>query len=109
MQRALVAHGRLTAGRLPHGLGLRLEVRDLTKRFGANVAVDGLSFKATPGRVLAFLRLTGAGKTTTLRMVLGLTLPTSGTATVEEHPYRELEGPRSAPSGPAARRTSVPS
>jgi ABC-2 type transport system ATP-binding protein len=70
-----------------------LEVRDLTKRFGANVAVDGLSFKATPGRVLGFLGPNGAGKTTTLRMLLGLTLPTSGVATVEEHPYRELEDP----------------
>jgi ABC-2 type transport system ATP-binding protein len=88
-----VAHGRLTAGRLPYGPPPVLEVRDLTKRFGANVAVDGLSFKATPGRVLGFLGPNGAGKTTTLRMVLGLTLPTSGTATVEEHPYRELEDP----------------
>jgi len=70
-----------------------LEVRDLTKRFGANVAVDGLSFKATPGRVLGFLGPNGAGKTTTLRMLLGLTLPTAGIATVEEHPYRELEDP----------------
>jgi ABC-2 type transport system ATP-binding protein len=70
-----------------------LEVHDLTKRFGSQVAVDGLSFKATPGRVLGFLGPNGAGKTTTLRMLLGLTLPTSGTATVEERPYRELEDP----------------
>ncbi len=70
-----------------------LEVHDLTKRFGANLAVDGLSFKATPGRVLGFLGPNGAGKTTTLRMLLGLTLPSSGTATVEERPYRELEDP----------------
>jgi ABC-2 type transport system ATP-binding protein len=70
-----------------------LEVRDLTKRFGANVAVDGLSFKATPGRVLGFLGPNGAGKTTTLRTLLGLTLPTSGSATVESRPYRELEDP----------------
>ena len=70
-----------------------LEVHDLTKRFGANVAVDGLSFKATPGRVLGFLGPNGAGKTTTLRTLLGLTLPTSGTATVEGRPYRELDDP----------------
>ena len=70
-----------------------LEVRDLTKRFGANVAVDGLSFKATPGRVLGFLGPNGAGKTTTLRTLLGLTLPSSGTATVDSRPYRELEDP----------------
>ena len=70
-----------------------LEVRDLTKRFGANVAVDGLSFKATPGRVLGFLGPNGAGKTTTLRTLLGLTLPTSGTATVDNRPYRDLDDP----------------
>jgi ABC-2 type transport system ATP-binding protein len=70
-----------------------LEVRDLTKRFGANVAVDGLSFKASPGRVLGFLGPNGAGKTTTLRTLLGLTLPSSGTATVDSRPYRALEEP----------------
>jgi len=70
-----------------------LEVRDLTKRFGTNVAVDGLSFKATPGRVLGFLGPNGAGKTTTLRALLGLTLPTSGTATVDSRPYCELQDP----------------
>jgi ABC-2 type transport system ATP-binding protein len=70
-----------------------LEVHDLTKRFGANVAVDGLSFKATPGRVLGFLGPNGAGKTTTLRTLLGLTLPSSGTATVEGRSYRELKDP----------------
>jgi len=70
-----------------------LEVRDLTKRFGANVAVDGLSFKATPGHVVGFLGPNGAGKTTTLRTPLGLTLPTSGAATVHSRPYRELEDP----------------
>ena len=70
-----------------------LEVRDLTKRFGQNVAVDGLSFKATPGRVLGFLGANGAGKTTTLRTLLGLTLPSSGTATVDGRPYRELDDP----------------
>jgi ABC-2 type transport system ATP-binding protein len=70
-----------------------LEVRDLTKRFGQNVAVDGLSFKATPGRVLGFLGPNGAGKTTTLRILLGLTMPTSGEATVEGRRYRELTDP----------------
>jgi ABC-2 type transport system ATP-binding protein len=70
-----------------------LEVRDLTKRFGTNVAVDGLTFTARPGKVLGFLGPNGAGKTTTLRMLLGLTLPTSGTATVNGRPYRELDDP----------------
>ncbi|HEX6654477.1 MAG TPA: ATP-binding cassette domain-containing protein [Thermoleophilaceae bacterium] len=70
-----------------------LEVRDLTKRYGANLAVDGLSFKAEAGRVLGFLGPNGAGKTTTLRMLLGLTLPTSGDAVVDLLPYRMLSDP----------------
>jgi ABC-2 type transport system ATP-binding protein len=70
-----------------------LEVRDLTKRFGTNVAVDGLSFTARSGNVLGFLGPNGAGKTTTLRVLLGLTLPTSGTATVNGRLYRELHDP----------------
>ena len=69
-----------------------LEVNSLTKRFGATVAVDGLSFKADPGRILGFLGPNGAGKTTTLRTLLGLTLPTSGSATVEGRSYRALAG-----------------
>jgi ABC-2 type transport system ATP-binding protein len=70
-----------------------LEVDSLTKRFGPTLAVDGLSFKADPGRVLGFLGPNGAGKTTTLRTLLGLTIPTSGSATVEGRSYRELSDP----------------
>jgi ABC-2 type transport system ATP-binding protein len=70
-----------------------IEVSSLTKRFGPTLAVDGLSFGATPARVLGFLGPNGAGKTTTLRTLLGLTLPTSGSATVDGRPYRELSDP----------------
>ena len=70
-----------------------LEVDSLTKRFGATLAVDGLSFKAEPGRVLGFLGPNGAGKTTTLRTLLGLTIPTSGSASVDGRSYRELDDP----------------
>jgi ABC-2 type transport system ATP-binding protein len=70
-----------------------LELRELTKRFGTNLAVDRLSFSARPGRVLGFLGPNGAGKTTTLRMLLGLTLPTLGSATVDGRDYRELDEP----------------
>src|SRR5215218_9509804 len=70
-----------------------LEVSDLTKRYGDNLAVDGLSFRAEPGRVLGFLGPNGAGKTTTLRMLLGLTLPTSGSTAVDGRPYRQLSEP----------------
>jgi ABC-2 type transport system ATP-binding protein len=70
-----------------------LEVDSLTKRFGSTLAVDGLSFKAEPGRVLGFLGPNGAGKTTTLRTLLGLTIPTSGSATIDGRSYRELRDP----------------
>lgn len=59
-----------------------LEVQGLTKRFGDVVAVDDLSFVARPGTVTGFLGPNGAGKTTTLRMLLGLTAPSAGTATI---------------------------
>ena len=72
-----------------------LEVKNLTKRFGAVAAVDDLSFTVLPGRVTAFLGPNGAGKTTTLRILLGLVSPTAGTATVDGTPYRELRHPTS--------------
>ena len=59
-----------------------IEVRGLTKRYGAVVAVDDLSFEVRPGVVTGFLGPNGAGKSTTMRMVLGLDRPTSGTALV---------------------------
>jgi ABC-2 type transport system ATP-binding protein len=55
-----------------------LAIDGLTKRYGAVVAVDDLSFSAAQGRILGFLGPNGAGKTTTLRMALGLIKPTSG-------------------------------
>jgi ABC-2 type transport system ATP-binding protein len=70
-----------------------LEVKNLTKRFGSTLAVDDLSFRAEPGRILGFLGPNGAGKTTTFRTLLGLTLPTAGTATVDGCSYRELRDP----------------
>jgi ABC-2 type transport system ATP-binding protein len=70
-----------------------LEVKHLTKRFGSTVAVEGLTFAASPGRILGFLGPNGAGKTTTLRTLLGLTLPTEGTATVDGRSYRDLPEP----------------
>jgi len=70
-----------------------IEVRELTKRFGEKVAVDHLSFTVEPGRVTGFLGPNGAGKSTTMRLVLGLDHPNSGTATINGKPYRELEQP----------------
>jgi ABC-2 type transport system ATP-binding protein len=70
-----------------------ITIEGLTKRFGAVVAVDGLSFEVDKGTVTGFLGPNGAGKTTTLRMLLGLVAPTAGTATIDGRPYRELAEP----------------
>ena len=59
-----------------------IEIHDLTKRYGDFTAVDGLSLSAAPGEIFGFLGPNGAGKTTTIRIVAGLSLPTSGTVTV---------------------------
>ena len=59
-----------------------IEARNLTKRYGAHVAVDDLSFEVRPGEVFGLLGPNGAGKTTTVLMLLGLTEPTSGEARV---------------------------
>jgi ABC-2 type transport system ATP-binding protein len=70
-----------------------IEVRDLTKRYGGVLAVDRLGFTLAEGAVTGFLGPNGAGKSTTLRMLLGLTPPTAGTATIGGVPYRELRDP----------------
>ncbi|MEU3911558.1 ATP-binding cassette domain-containing protein [Streptomyces sp. NPDC029721] len=64
-----------------------IEVSELTKRYGGKTAVDHLSFTVQPGRVTGFLGPNGAGKSTTLRMILGLDAPTTGTATVSGVPF----------------------
>jgi ABC-2 type transport system ATP-binding protein len=70
-----------------------VEVRDLSKRFGSVQAVKNLSFDVEAGRVTGFLGPNGAGKSTTLRALLGLIHPTSGTATFDGKRYDELEHP----------------
>ena len=70
-----------------------IAVRDLGKRFGSTVAVDGLSFDVLPGRVTGFLGPNGSGKSTTMRMILGLDRPTAGSVTVHGRPYRDAPAP----------------
>ncbi len=65
----------------------------LTRRYGSTAVVDDVSFTARPGRVTGFLGPNGAGKSTTMRMLTGLTTPTSGRATVLGAPFRELTNP----------------
>jgi ABC-2 type transport system ATP-binding protein len=71
----------------------RVVVDSLTKVFGTQRAVDGLSFTVEPGSVTGFLGPNGAGKTTTLRMLLGLVKPTSGVATINGVAYQSLAKP----------------
>ena len=59
-----------------------IEVRDLTKRYGDFTAVGGISLTAAEGAIFGFLGPNGAGKTTTIRIISGLSLPTSGTVLV---------------------------
>ncbi|HEY0935068.1 MAG TPA: ATP-binding cassette domain-containing protein [Trebonia sp.] len=70
-----------------------IEVRGLTKRYGAKTAVDNLSFGIEPGRVTGFLGPNGAGKTTTMRCILGLDYPDEGTVTVDGKAYADLAYP----------------
>ncbi|MEU3625764.1 ABC transporter [Amycolatopsis coloradensis] len=70
-----------------------IEATELTKRYGEKTAVEDLSFTAETGRVTGFLGPNGAGKSTTMRMILGLDNPTSGSVTIDGKAYRELHDP----------------
>ncbi|GLY21792.1 ABC transporter ATP-binding protein [Micromonospora sp. NBRC 101691] len=70
-----------------------ITVENLTKRYGPHAAVDDVSFRCEPGTVTGFLGPNGAGKSTTMRMICGLTPPTSGSATVDGVAYRQLPNP----------------
>src|SRR3712207_5964751 len=70
-----------------------VEIRDLSKRFGDVAAVERLTFDIEAGRVTGFLGPNGAGKSTTLRALLGLVRPSSGSATFGGLRYDELERP----------------
>jgi ABC-2 type transport system ATP-binding protein len=70
-----------------------IEVHELRKRYGPVRALDGMTFTVLPGHVTGFAGPNGAGKSTTMRVILGLDRPDSGTALVEGRPYRSLEQP----------------
>jgi drug efflux transport system ATP-binding protein len=59
-----------------------IDARELTRRFGKFTAVNAITFHVEPGEVFGFLGANGAGKTTAMRMLIGLLVPTSGSATV---------------------------
>jgi ABC-2 type transport system ATP-binding protein len=70
-----------------------IEAIGLSKRYGATLAVDDLSFSVPPGQITGFLGPNGAGKSTTMRMILGLDSPTSGSVTVNGRPFAEHRRP----------------
>jgi ABC-2 type transport system ATP-binding protein len=69
------------------------QLRGLTKRFGSALAVDRLTFDVSPGTVTGFLGPNGAGKSTTMRMIIDLDRPDSGSALVDRKAYRDLRWP----------------
>jgi ABC-2 type transport system ATP-binding protein len=70
-----------------------IAVQNLTKRYAGKVAADKVTFSCEPGSITGFLGPNGAGKSTTLRMLTGLTPPSSGTATIHGKRYSELPNP----------------
>jgi ABC-2 type transport system ATP-binding protein len=73
-----------------------IEVIGVTKKYGGKPAVDDLSFTIRPGIVTGFLGPNGSGKTTTMRMILGLTRPDSGTVLVDGVPFAQHRNPMGA-------------
>ena len=72
---------------------MHIELRGLTKRYGPITAVEDFTLSLAPGRVTGFIGANGAGKSTTMRMLLGLTRPDAGTATIDGKAYAELRDP----------------
>ena len=70
-----------------------IDVQNLTKRYGQHTVVGGLTFTVRSGTVTGFLGPNGAGKSTTMRMMLGLTRPDTGSATIDGRDYHELRYP----------------
>ena len=70
-----------------------ISVENLTKQYGQFTAVDNVSFTAATGRVTGFLGPNGAGKSTTMRIMVGLTRPSTGQVTITGRDYRELLNP----------------
>jgi ABC-2 type transport system ATP-binding protein len=74
-------------------MSVTIEVRDLHKRYGPTVAVDGVTFDVRPGQITGFVGPNGAGKSTTMRCILGLDTPTGGDALIGGQRYRDLPSP----------------
>src|SRR5215475_4764167 len=83
----------LTRRRPPGSVVSMIEISALTKRYGRTTAVSDLTFTVRPGVVTGFLGPNGAGKSTTMRMILGLDDPTSGSVAVNGRPPRAHAAP----------------
>lgn len=70
-----------------------IEAKGLTKVYGEKTAVGGVNFTVQAGRVTGFLGPNGAGKSTTMRMIMGLDAPTSGSVTVNGEPFAQHKAP----------------
>ncbi len=70
-----------------------IEVQGVTKRYGDTVAVNGLTFDVRPGNVTGFLGLNGSGKSTTMRLIMGLDYPDSGSIRIDGRRFRDLPRP----------------
>jgi ABC-2 type transport system ATP-binding protein len=86
-----------------------IEINELTKRYGSTTAVSDLTFTVEPGTVTGFLGPNGAGKSTTMRMILGLDEPTSGSVTVNGRPPRAHAAPLHEVGGMLDPRSVLPS
>ncbi|CAM5256781.1 ABC transporter ATP-binding protein [Streptomyces hirsutus] len=80
-----------------------IELEGLTKRYGEKVAVNNLTFTVRPGIVTGFLGSNGAGKSTTMRMMLGLDRPTAGDVPDRRQALRPAQGPAEVHRRPARR------
>ena len=76
-----------------HNVVAMITIENLSKKYGGNTVVHDITFKARPGRVTGFLGPNGAGKSTSMRMMVGLTTPTSGTATINGRRFADLPNP----------------
>lgn len=79
--------------RRPRSVESMIVAENLTKRFGEKAAVSDVSFTVQSGKVTGFLGPNGAGKSTTMRMIVGLDAPTSGSVTVDGRAYGSLRSP----------------
>lgn len=70
-----------------------ITIDSLSKKYGSHTVVDDISFTARTGRVTGFLGPNGAGKSTSMRMIVGLTRPTSGSATISGRSFADLPNP----------------